>query len=191
MSSEDTLFEAPGPARTILEQLHVVVGFQHKNMRRANPFQDELRCVAEVGQKSDVRSAGAQHESHGILGVVRNGKCLHGNVPDIERAARGEEPEIEMEIELIPNGISRGAIAVDRELKFLGEDGEAANMIAVFVRDEDAVEGFGRASDGLEAFSDLTRTEPGVDEQPGLAGFKIRAIPGGTAAQDGQMHRHG
>ena len=55
-------------------------------------------------------------------------------------------------------------------------------MIGMFVREKNAVEIFGRATNGSEAFADLAAGKAGVDQQPGFAGFEIGAIAAGTAA---------
>src|SRR5262249_28993760 len=91
-----------------------------------------------------------------------------------------------------PNGcLLRGAIAIDRQLQFLRERQQPANMVAVLVRDKNASEIFGRAADGCEAVADLPRAEPGIDEDAGFIGLDISAISRGTAAKNCKTNRHG
>jgi hypothetical protein len=60
----------------------------------------------------------------------------------------------------------------------------------MFVRDEDAGQHFGRAVNSVEAIPYLASAQAGIDQEPRLARFKIRAIALRTAAQNGQMNRH-
>ena len=48
VATEDPLLETPGPVRTVLQHLYVVVRLQHQNVRAAHPLQDQARRVAQV-----------------------------------------------------------------------------------------------------------------------------------------------
>ena len=74
--AEDALLERPRTARTILQHLHVVVGFEDEDVRGADAVEHELGGMAEVGGKADVAARGAQKKSDRVLRVVRNGKRL-------------------------------------------------------------------------------------------------------------------
>jgi hypothetical protein len=50
-------------------------------------------------------------------------------------------------------------------------------MIGMLVRDQNAGQTFGRAADLRHPFPNLFSAEPGIDEDPGLFGFDVRAIP--------------
>jgi hypothetical protein len=71
VASEDALFQRPGPARTILQHLHVVVGFEDEDVCGADAVKHEPGDVAEVGGKADVPGGGAQDEANRVLRVVR------------------------------------------------------------------------------------------------------------------------
>src|SRR5215213_2059448 len=60
----------------------------------------------------------------------------------------------------------------------------------MFVREQDAVEAFGRATDRGQAFADLAAGKSGVDEEAGFAGFQIGAISAGTAAKNRELNCH-
>jgi len=57
--AEDALLQRPRAARTILQHLHIVIGFEDEDVRDADAFQHELGDVAEVGGESDVAGSGA------------------------------------------------------------------------------------------------------------------------------------
>jgi hypothetical protein len=84
--------------------------------------------------------------------------------------------------------IPRGPVTVNRDAKFHGNAAQAADVIAVFVRDENAVQTFRRAANAGQPLADLPRAEAGVNQQPRLVRFQVGAIAGGTAAQDGQLN---
>ena len=52
-------------ARTILQHLHVVIGFEHEHVRGADAFEHQLGDVAEVGGKTDIAGGGAQKKPTG------------------------------------------------------------------------------------------------------------------------------
>ena len=60
MAAENSLFQTPGPARTILKHFHIMVGFEDENVRGACAFDDKLGHMAEVGDKAKIAGAGVQ-----------------------------------------------------------------------------------------------------------------------------------
>jgi hypothetical protein len=63
-------------------------------------------------------------------------------------------------------------------------------MIRVFVSQEDAMKRFRCSADGGKPLSDLTPAESRVDQQPGIAGFQVGAVPSGAASQDRKSRWH-
>src|SRR5262245_8403682 len=51
--AEDALFDAPGAAQIVLEHFHVVIGFEHKDVRYSDPFDDQAGGVSEISEESD------------------------------------------------------------------------------------------------------------------------------------------
>jgi hypothetical protein len=64
-------------------------------------------------------------------------------------------------------------------------------MIGMFVRDENAIQRFGRPGNGGEAFANLLSAKAGIDQEAGAFGFEIGAIAARTAAENGELHWHG
>src|SRR5205809_7273216 len=71
-------------------------------------------------------------------------------------------------------------------MKFPAEHFEPANMIAVFVRQEHAIELPRRDSALLEPDHDLSRAESVIDQDPAMIGRDQGAIPRAAAAEHGQ-----
>jgi hypothetical protein len=72
-----------------------------------------------------------------------------------------------------------------------GQPGQAGDVVRVFVRDEDAGQGFRRARQGGHPQADLAPAQAGVHQNPRLLRFQIRAIAPRTTAQNRQLNRHG
>lgn len=188
--SEDSLLKAPRSARAVLQHFHVVIGFQHERVGVAHAFADEPREVAEVGGKSNARRRRAQQKPDRILGVVRNGKRFDENVADFKTRPGGENAAVQFRFELILGGVVRRAVAVNGNAEFFAKRGQTLDVVAVFVRDEDAGEIFRRAANGGEALADLAETETRIHENARLGGFHVGAIAVGTAAQNRQVNSH-
>ena len=71
-------------------------------------------------------------------------------------------------------------------MNFAAEDVETANVIAVFVGEEDAIELVGRDSALGQAQDQLPRAQPAVDQQPAMIGRDERAVSGAPAAEHRQ-----
>jgi len=187
----DSLFDAPGTSGVFLEQLQVMIGLQQENIRRADAFDDQLRGIAEVGQKTEVARPRPQEKTDGIARVVWNGKSIDANVTYLKRRAGAENAAVEeFGMELIFHRLLGVPVAVNRNLEFCAQRCQALHMIAVFVCYEDAVETFWCAANSKEAIADLPPTEAGIDEQTGFFSFQISAIARRTTAQNREFDCH-
>ena len=130
-------------------------------------------------------------EADRIAGVVRHAERVHAHVADFKARPGGEQAELELRSELRLDGFLGQPVAVNWNPQFRREDEQPLHMVAVLVRDENAGEGFGRAPDGLEALANLAPAQAGIDEEAGLGGFQAGAIAAGTAAENGEVGRHG
>ena len=71
-------------------------------------------------------------------------------------------------------------------MKFPAEHFEAANVIAMLVGEEDAIELARRDSALFEAKDELARAQAAIDQEPAMIGRDERAISGAAAAEHGQ-----
>lgn len=182
VAAEDALLQTPWTSHIFLQELQVVIGFQDNDVRAADAFHDELGGMAEVREETDGASTGIQDEADGVLGVVRDGKGVDAHLTQFERGAGDEHAAVELGRELAFDGFAGVAIAVNGDVEFGGDGGEALDMIAVFVGDENARQPFGSAADGGQSLADLAAAEAGIDEQTRLTGLQIGTIATGTAA---------
>ena len=190
VAAKDALFEAPGTMRTVLQHFDVVVRFENENVGRANTVKHVSRCVPKIGQKANVTRGRAQEKADRVLRVVGNVKTLDGDIADFEAFACAKQAAIEALGELVLKRFLSRAIAIDRNVESGAELDQPVNMVRMFVRDENASEIFGRASNRSKTLPDLAQAEPGINQDAGFIGFQVRAIAGRTAAENSQTNSH-
>ena len=189
--TDDALLDAPRTLRVVLKKFEVVIRLQHKGPRTANPLDDQLRRVSEIGEKTDVATRRAQEKADGITGIVRHAEGIDAHASHLEGRARAEEPELETRsLELQFDGFLGQAIAVDGYVQLRGEHAESLNVIGMFVRDENSAQVFRRSSDPQQSLTDLARAQAGVDEQTNAVALEMGAVAAGTAGENGKPGRH-
>ena len=95
VSAEDALLETPRTARTILQHLHVVIGFEDEDVRGADAVEHHPGHVAEVGDEADVAAGRAQKKSNRVLRVVGNLKRFDEQIVQFKIVAGRKEPPFE------------------------------------------------------------------------------------------------
>jgi hypothetical protein len=80
----------------------------------------------------------------------------------------------------------RERIAIDRDLKFPAKHFETANMIAMFVGEENAIELLRGNSALREAQDKLARAQSAIDEHPAVLGGNEGAVSGAPAPEHRQ-----
>ncbi len=191
VTPQDSLLETPGPVGTVLKHFDIVVGLQNEHVGGPDSFKNQAVGMAQIGQKTDVAGNRAQQETDRILRVVRDGKGFDHDVANFKSRAGGEKPAGQADFELIFDSLLRGAVAKNGDLQLGTQRGETLNVIGVLVGDEDAIQFFGRTPDGGEALANLAQAEAGVNQEAGLVGLEVGAVPRRTTAQNRQANRHG
>src|ERR1700732_4993797 len=118
-------------------------------------------------------------------------KALNLNILEQERGACLEE---------VPCGITGKPsmtqrfggprVRVDRHAESAAEHFQTCHVIAMFMRDQNAIEACGGDPGELEPLRNLTRAKSGINEDPALACSDQSAIASTTAAKDRQT-KHG
>ena len=116
VAAKDALLEAPRAARTILQHLHIMIGFEDEDVRGADAVEHEPGRVAEVGDEADVAARRPQKKSDRVLRVVRNGKRFNEDVSDLKTRAGCEEIAVEFGFQLKFKFFLRRAVAVNRDV---------------------------------------------------------------------------
>jgi hypothetical protein len=175
-AGEDALFDDPG-IRADLEHVEIVIGFEDEAIGLAEMDSDVIRQVAEIGADGDLGAVGAEGESDGVGGVVRDGKRVHVDVADGETLAGlnglySAETLAEGVRQNALEGFQGGLGDVERGFPEAEDLGEAVAVVGVFVGDEDGVETVDIAPDGGEAGESFALSKAGVNEDAGAFGFE-------------------
>ena len=92
-----------------------MIGFQHQDVGRANPFHDQSRCMAQIGQKTDVSAWRSQQKTNRVLGIMRDHESFHPDIAHLEASTGAEQPALQSGLKLKFEGFLRRAIAIDRD----------------------------------------------------------------------------
>jgi hypothetical protein len=122
---------------------------------------------------------------------MRNAEGINDEVINLETGAGGEDAAIKFGLELKFEGFAGGTVAINGDVELGGEADEAVDVIRMFVGDEDAGQSFGGAADTGQPLTGLPGAETGVNKNAGLTGFQVRAVAGGTAAENRELYCHG
>jgi hypothetical protein len=127
-------------------------------------------------------------KAHRLDRIVRNRKGLHCDIADGKLGPGAKEPPIPVLLEhaVAANGFGRESVAINGDREFAAQDFQATDMVAMFVRDQDAIELLRRDAALREAQDQLTRAQSAVDQNAAMVGGKERAVPGAAAAEYGQ-----
>ena len=133
-----------------------------------------------------------KHEPERIHGVVRHGERLHRDIADRKLSASREQSPVPTSLRETtgPKRLGRESIAVNRQIEFVAENFKTADVISVFVRENNAVELLRRNATLLQAQHDLARAQTAINENLAMLGGDQRAVPGAPAAEHDQTE-HG
>ena len=129
VTAKDALLETPRSADTILQHLHVVIGFEDEDICRTNALNDQFRHVTKVGDEGDVADSSADQKTDGVLGVVRDGKSVHQQVADFKARAGVKEVAVKFGLQLKFKCLLRGAVAINRDVQFGGDTDQSLDVV--------------------------------------------------------------
>ena len=173
--------------RIVLQKFLVVVCLDHERVDLAQPLDHHLRRVAKVGNEPQRARARVKRVSHGIDRIVRDRKSLDSDIADRKVRAGPKQPPIPVSGQgPATDRFRRERVAINRDMKFPAKHFEAANVIAMFVGEKDAIQLLDTDSAKFESRKDLARAQASIDEQPAVVGRDERAIPGAPAAEHGE-----
>ena len=137
----DALLYRPGPMRIVLEQFLVVVRLDHERMDLPQPFDHHLRRVTQIGDVAERARAGVKNVSHRVDRIMWDGKGLDGDIAHREVRTGAEQPPVPVARQRSATDRFRGErVAINRDMKFPAKHIEAADVIAVFVGEQDPIE---------------------------------------------------
>jgi hypothetical protein len=181
-AAHHTLLDVPG-IRADLEHFEIVIGFEDHAVAIAQVLLHEFRHVAEIGNQSEFYAAGAKGEAERIDGVVWNTERRHFNIAHGKSVASLDEfnalkPPRMFFREKTQHFRIRFRADIDRRAPSSEQRGEAANVVGMFVGDDDAVEvvnGIRKRGQAAEGFA---FTESGIHQEARPGSFEQGAIAG-------------
>jgi len=113
-----------------------------------------------------------KHEPERIHGVVRHGERLQRDIADRKLSASRKQSPVPTSLREITGSkrLSREPIAVNRQIEFVAENFKTADVIGVFVRENNAVELVGRDAALLQTQHHLPRAQAAIDKNLAVIG---------------------
>jgi len=170
--------------RIILQKFFVVIRLDDERVNLAQPLDHHLRRVTKIGDEPECARAGVKRVPDGIDRIVRDGKSLNGDIAD--RKVRTGPKQLPVSVcgqGSAADRFRRERVAINRDVKFSAKHFEAANVIAMFVGKEDAIELVWGDSAPCEAQDKLSRAQSTVDKQPAMIGRDERAVSCAPASE--------
>jgi hypothetical protein len=167
-----------------------VIGFEDEAIGLAEMDPDVIGQVAEIGADGDFGAIGAEGESDGVGGVVRDGERVNVDIADGEALAGldgldAAETLAESVGQDALEGVHGGLGDVERGFPEAEDLREAVAVVRVLVGDEDGVEAVDVALDSGEARQGFALPEASVNENAGSFGLEQREIARTTGGEDG------
>jgi len=133
-----------------------------------------------------------KHEPERINRVVRHRKRLHRDIADRKLGARRKQSPVPTSLRETagPKRLRRKPIAVNRQIEFVAENFKTADVISVFVRENNAVELLRRDATLLQTQNDLPRAETSINENLAVIGGDQGTVSRAPAAEHRQAE-HG
>lgn len=186
----DALFDGPGAFGIVGEEEVVVVGFDEERVEVAEFGGHAAGDVAGVGEHAEGGVVGVEDESDWVDGVVLDGEGIDVEVFDGERLAW---------VEGFPLGVGDGFAdhvgggvgGEDRDGEGFQEGAEAIDVVAVFVGEEDGVDGFRGDADLVEAELELAGGEAGINEDADVVAIDHCGIAATAATEHCEPHGGG
>ena len=189
VSRTDPLFDWPRAFEVGIEQVFVVVGFDKQGTQAAKFAGDGTGDVADIREQPKRLFLVPDDETDGIHCVVLGSKGVDSGMADTERLAGLEGDPVAALDAGFAHDLGCGGSGEDRSWVIFEENLQAADVIAVFVGEQNAVEGFWRDADLGKAQRELLGAQASIDHEPHAAAIDDCRIA--TAATSKHREPHG
>ena len=165
-----------------------MICFNHKGMHRAEALDDHFRRVTKISDEAKAGRAAMKGEANRIDRIVRHREGLNYNIDNGKFGTGSKDSPISMfpERAVAPNRLSGQSIRINRDIEFATQNLKTADVIAVLVSKQNAVELFGRDSALFEAQDNLPRTQATIDQNFAVICRNQGAVPGAAASEHRQ-----
>ncbi len=138
---QDPLLHRPGALRVLLQKRLVVVRLDQKGVHAPHGFHNLPGGIAKVGENGESGSTGTHDKSHGICGIVRNGKGKDLHVFQGKSRPAGKQTPVGTDPRPLQM-IGGQWIGKHRHAMLLQKDFQSPGVIAVLMGEENARERF-------------------------------------------------
>src|SRR6266705_1776687 len=188
-AAQDALLDDPR-IRTRFKHVWIVIRFEDQAVALAKMMLDELGQVAEVGNKPQLRAVATERERDRISGVMRNGKGVNFNVANREAlpGVNGFDSIETLRQRVGENPMQRvERLFGDKERRFPRRQSmrQAAAMVRVFVRNQNAVESVDIDTNSGEPRQGFPPAESNVHEESGALGLEQGDVALAARRQNG------
>jgi hypothetical protein len=172
----------------VLQKLFVVIRLDDESVGPAQPFNEQFSRITKIGDKAETARTGVKSEPDRVDRVMRHRECLHENVANRKLSASAKNPPIAMSTQpAIAAGRFGGeGVAINRDVKFAAKNSKPADVIAMFVGEEDSVELFWRDPTLLQTQDDLARAQSAINQDPAMISRHQSGVPSTAAPEHGE-----
>jgi len=110
-------------------------------MHALQVLSDAVGDMTSIADEAEIFFAAAEHVAHGINGIVKDGKTLYGDIADGKGLTGFEGVPARLD-SCFAQHVGGRAGGVKGNVSLFEQSFQAAHVIAVFVGEEDAIDGF-------------------------------------------------
>src|SRR5438105_5785743 len=170
------------------QHVQIVIRLEEQAIASAEMTEHVLIDVAEVAGDTDAGAiARLDHEARRIHRVVQRAAGVHIQLADRKRAVVFENDDWRF-LTIDRTRVERASRQVDRYRKLACDALRAANVVVMFVSDDDRAKIGELAADLLQPLGRLARTESGIDKDAGAVALEVVRIARAARSERSDDH---
>jgi len=179
-AAHDALLHMPG-IRTHLEHLQIVIRFQHDSIAITQVLLHQLGHVTEIGDERQLHAGGTKGEAERVDGVMGDAEGSDFDIADTKSVAGFDELDA-VEAARIPFGKKTQSFGMGFGVEIDGgapgaqQGRQAADVVGMFVGDDDAVEAIQGMSQRSQAAQGFALSQARIHQQARPGSFEQGAI---------------
>ncbi len=185
-SAQNTLLDAPGIGPN-LQHLLVMIGFHDEPVTSRQVFNHRRGEFSQIGDQSTAYALCRETKAYRFRGVMRDRKGFDLKVANGEG---GVGAEAFPAVNILKSGyfFPGPFIHENRHLAPGQEPGNSADMVRVSVSEKNGIDSLVLKVGLVQTSLQTARAKTQVDQNAGLLGGDVRAIPTASTSQDGYFH---
>lgn len=166
--AHDSLLHRPG-IRPVFQHPEIVIRFEQQQIHAAQMHLDGIRHVAKIRYDANANTFGGDGIADWVNGIVRDREARNLELAYGKPAAglKAFQPRRDF----APIDRRRSSMReIDRNMELLRKRNQAADMVAMLMSDQDAVELFNALANRGQPLRDLSPAQARIDKYTSLAG---------------------